>query len=90
MTDTQGFSVFETRAGYYTNLVMRVDQAPANNPDFVLAMKYLTDREQIRRAVLRGHGVVGNDQPIDPTNRFFYPGLAQRPFVTPEEGRATF
>jgi peptide/nickel transport system substrate-binding protein len=80
VTDTQGYGVFETRAGYYTNLVMRVDQAPANNPDFVLAMKYLTDREQIRRAVLRGHGVVGNDQPIDPTNRFFYPGLAQRPF----------
>jgi peptide/nickel transport system substrate-binding protein len=80
ITQTPGFGIFETRAGYYTNLVMRVDMAPANNPDFVLAMKYLFDREQIRRAVLRGHGVVGNDQPIDPTNRFFHPGLAQRPF----------
>jgi peptide/nickel transport system substrate-binding protein len=80
ITQTPGFGVFETRAGYYTNLVMRVDMAPGNNPDFVLAMKYMTDREQIRRAVLRGHGVIGNDQPIDPSNRFHHPGLAQRPF----------
>lgn len=80
ITQTPGFGIFETRAGYYTNLVMRVDQAPANNPDFVLAMKYLFDRQQIRQAVLRGHGVIGNDQPIDPSNRFFNPGLAQRPF----------
>ena len=80
ITQAEGFGIFETRAGYYTNLVMRVDQAPANNPDFVLAMKYLSDREQIRRAVLRGHGVIGNDQPIDPTNRFFNAALPQRPF----------
>ena len=27
-------------------------------------MMYLLDREQIRRAVFRGYGVIGNDQPI--------------------------
>jgi peptide/nickel transport system substrate-binding protein len=71
--------VHETRTGYYTNLVMRLDMAPASNPDFVMAVKLMTDRAQIRSAVLRGHGVIGNDQPIDPTNRFFFPGLPQRP-----------
>lgn len=80
ITQTQGFEVFETRAGYYTDLVIRLDQPPGNSPDFVLAMKYLFDREQMRRAVLRGHGVIGNDQPIDPSNRFYYSGLAQRPY----------
>ncbi|MBR0680873.1 ABC transporter substrate-binding protein [Roseomonas eburnea] len=77
---TQGYSVFETKSGYYTNLIMRLDQAPGNNPDFVLAMKYMFDRAQMRTAILRNYGVIGNDQPIDPSNRFFFPGLAQRPF----------
>ena len=27
-----------------------------------------------------GHSVVANDQPIDPTNRFYFAGLPQRPF----------
>ena len=77
---TPGFAVLETRSGYYTDLVMRLDTSPGSNPDFVLAMKYMFDREQMRTALLRGHGVIGNDQPIDPTNRFHFAGLPQRPF----------
>jgi peptide/nickel transport system substrate-binding protein len=77
---TQGFSVFETKSGYYTNLIMRLDQSPGSNPDFVLAMKHLFDRAQMRTAILRNYGVIGNDQPIDPTNRFYFAGLPQRPF----------
>lgn len=79
ISQTPGYVVHETRTGYYTNLVMRLDMAPASNPDFVMAVKLMTDRAQIRSAVLRGHGEIGNDQPIDPTNRFFFPGLPQRP-----------
>ncbi|WP_159999841.1 ABC transporter substrate-binding protein [Roseomonas sp. 18066] len=80
ITGTPGFAVFETKSGYYTDLVMRVDQAPASNPDFALAMKYMLDRQQMLTAVLRGHGVVANDQPIDPSNRFYFAGLPQRPY----------
>ena len=80
ITQAPGFGVFETRAGYYTNLVMRLDMQPASNPDFAMAIKVMTDRAQIRSAILRGHGVVANDQPIDPTNRFYFDGLSQRPF----------
>jgi peptide/nickel transport system substrate-binding protein len=75
-----GTSVFETKSGYYTNLVMRLDMSPGNNPDFVLGMKYLFDRQQIRTAILRNYGVIGNDQPIDPGNRYHFAGLPQRPF----------
>ena len=78
--NTPGYGIFETKSGYYTDLVMRMDSAPANNPDFVLAMKYMSDREQMRTAILRGHAIVGNDQPIDPSNRFYFPDLPQRPF----------
>lgn len=32
------------------------------------------------KAIQLGHGVVTNDQPIAATNRFYFKGLAQRPF----------
>jgi len=79
-------SIFETKSGGYASLGIRLDRAPGSNPDFVLAVKHLFDREQIRRAVYRNYSVVANDQPIDPTNRFYDPSLQQRPF-DPEKAR---
>jgi hypothetical protein len=75
-----GHAIFETKAGLYTDLVMRRENGPGSNPDFVLAMKYLFDREQMKKTITLGHSVVANDQPIDPTNRFYFAGLPQRPF----------
>lgn len=77
---TPGFSVFSTQSGQYSDLIMRKDMGPGANPDFILAMKYLIDREQMKKSVALGHAVLGNDQPIDPTNRFYFAGLPQRPF----------
>ena len=50
-----GYTVFETKSGNYTDLVMRLDAAPTNNPDFVLAMKYLMNRTQMRSAIMKSH-----------------------------------
>ncbi|MBV9735358.1 MAG: ABC transporter substrate-binding protein [Acidisphaera sp.] len=75
-----GFAVFETKSGNYTDLVIRLDDAPTNNADFVMAMKYLQDREQMRTAIFRGYAVLGNDQPVDPTNRFYCADIPQRAF----------
>jgi peptide/nickel transport system substrate-binding protein len=80
VTGTPGFELFSTRSGQYSDLVMRKDTGPGTNPDFILAMKHLLDREQMRKSVALGHAVLGNDQPIDPTNRFYFAGLPQRPF----------
>jgi peptide/nickel transport system substrate-binding protein len=77
---TPGFEVFSTQSGQYSDLIMRKDMGPGANPDFILAMKHLIDREQMRKSVALGHAVLGNDQPIDPTNRFYFAGLPQRPF----------
>jgi peptide/nickel transport system substrate-binding protein len=77
---TSGFAVLETKSGLYTDLVMRQDAAPTNNPDFVMAMKYLIDREQAKSAVFRGFAVVANDQPIPPSHRYHLAGLPQRPY----------
>lgn len=75
-----GLKLFETKCGTYTDLVMRVDANPASNADFVMAMKYMFDRQQMKSAVLRNFGQIGNDHPVDPTNRYFNADLPQRPY----------
>jgi peptide/nickel transport system substrate-binding protein len=77
---TPGFTVLETQAGLYTDLIIRQTVGIGRNPDFTLGMKYLIDREQIKRAAFRGYAVIGNDQPLAPNNRFYFPGLPQRPY----------
>jgi len=76
--EAPGFAVFVTQSGQYTNLIMRRDKGPGANPDFVLAMKHLFDRERMRKSVALGYATLGNDQPIDPTHRFYFDGLPQR------------
>jgi peptide/nickel transport system substrate-binding protein len=86
---TAGYAVFKTQSGQYSDLIMRLDMAPGSNPDFVLAMKHLFDREQMRKTIALEQAVVANDQPIDPTNRFFFAGLPQRPY-DPEKAKFHF
>jgi peptide/nickel transport system substrate-binding protein len=81
-----GYAVFETKAGGYNDLVIRQDSDLGKNQDLVLALKYLLNREQMRSAVFQGYAVLANDQPIDPTNRFYFPGLKQRAF-DPEKAK---
>ncbi|WP_163338061.1 ABC transporter substrate-binding protein [Desulfopila sp. IMCC35008] len=64
---------------HYT-FAMQTDQAPYNNNDVRLALKYGIDREQMVKTILRGYGTVGNDHPISPSNRFFAKDLPQRTF----------
>lgn len=77
---TKGFSILETKSGNYTDLVMRMDSAPGNNPDFILGMKHLMNRELIKRNVFQGYAEVANDQPIPPLNRYFAADIPQRKF----------
>jgi len=79
-------SVYETKSVSYTNLIMRRDSSPGNNPDFVQAMKYLFNREQLLKSIQLGRGVVANDQPIASSNRFYFKGLPQRPY-DPEKAK---
>jgi peptide/nickel transport system substrate-binding protein len=72
--------VFETKAGNYTDLIVRLDVPHTGNPDFAMAMKYLQDREQIKNHVFQNYAVIGNDQPIDPTNPVYCSDIPQRSF----------
>lgn len=77
---TPGYAVFKTQSGQYSDLIMRKDMGHGAHPDFILAMKYLFDREQMKKTIALDQAVIGNDQPIDPTNRFYFAGLPQRTF----------
>jgi peptide/nickel transport system substrate-binding protein len=78
-------AIFETKGVSYTNLIMKRD-GPGANPDFVMAMKLLFNREQMLKSIQLGRGVVANDQPINPANRFYFKGLKQRPY-DPEKAK---
>jgi len=72
--------LLEAQSGLYSNLVLRQDAAPTNNPDFVQAIKYLHDRERIQTTLLRGYCTPGNDHPVPVWHPYFMPGLPQREF----------
>lgn len=79
-------ALLETASSSYTDLIARLDDLPTGRPEFVLAMKHLLDRELIRKALFRGYATVGNDQPLPPGHRYYYPGLPQRTY-DPEKAR---
>jgi peptide/nickel transport system substrate-binding protein len=55
-------------AGGYINLSMQSDTKPFDDPRVRQAMKLVVDRQLVVDTVLLGNGVVGNDNPIPPTN----------------------
>jgi peptide/nickel transport system substrate-binding protein len=81
-----GVAVDEVPTGTHVSMPMHEDVAPFDNPDVRLALKYAIDREATVRAVLSGHGSVGNDQPISPIMPFFNKSISQRVY-DPDKAR---
>ena len=75
---SRGYRVFRQSSGQYSNLAMRQDIAPGRNRDFVRAIQLLFDRKRMVESVALGNAIVANDQPIHPSNRFWFAGLPQR------------
>lgn len=75
-----GHSFMETKSGLFTDLVMRRDNPVTGHPDFVLAMKYLLDRNLIKRALFRGYATIANDHPVPPFSPYYNADIPQRPF----------
>ncbi len=87
--DSAGYRVFRQLSGQYSNLAMRQDMAPGRNRDFVRAIQLLFDRKRITGSVALGNAIVANDQPIHPSNRFWFAGLPQRE-ADPDRARYHF
>jgi peptide/nickel transport system substrate-binding protein len=60
-----GVNVWSVPSGSYLGIAVAGNAAPGDNQDFVLALKYIQRREKILRSILKGHGTLGNDQPIN-------------------------
>ena len=55
-----------------------LETAPFDDNNVRLALKHAIDREEMVEKILFGYGVVGNDHPIGPGQRFFAKDLEQR------------
>ncbi|RJS91837.1 ABC transporter substrate-binding protein [Salinisphaera sp. Q1T1-3] len=76
-------------SGNYTDLIMRLDLQPGARPAFVEGMKYLLDRKRMKNIIYSGYAEIANDQPLPPTNPYYFAGLPQRPF-DPDRARSLF
>jgi len=70
LAKTPGINVFNTTGNQHITLPMFSGQAPFDNNDLRLALKYAIDREEWLRVILKGYGELGNDYPIGPVNQF--------------------
>jgi len=84
-----GFALSQTTSGNYTNLNMRLDMTPGNNADFVAGMKYLINRQQIQKSIMRGLAEVANDQPVSPASIYHNPELKPKAF-DPDQAKFHF
>jgi peptide/nickel transport system substrate-binding protein len=75
-----GIQVVETNGTKHYTIPMQTDISPYDNNDVRLALKYGIDREQMLKTILRGRGIIGNDHPISPANRYYASELPQREF----------
>ncbi len=60
-----GVGIWSVPSGAYFGICPMTNASPGNNPDFVLALKYIQRRKKIVRSILKGQGTVGNDHPIN-------------------------
>ena len=82
----RGIQIIKVTGTKHYTFAMRTDTPPYDNNDVRLGLKYAIDREEMLKTILRGHGLVGNDHPIAPANRYHASELAQRNY-DPDKAR---
>ena len=68
-----------TGTAHYT-FPMRLDVDPFGDYDLRMALKLSVKRQELVDKILLGHGAVGNDHPISPTQAYHADALPQREF----------
>ena len=77
---TPGIEIEESTGFLHYTAPMNTSQAPFDNNDLRLALKYSVDREQLLQKILRGHGALANDHPIAPSVPFAATDIPQRQY----------
>lgn len=80
ISEAPGITLSRTPSRQHLYFIATIDQAPFDNPDLVLALKYALNREEILEKVLFGYGSIGNDIPINSAYPLFDETLEQRPY----------
>ncbi|MEM7171110.1 MAG: ABC transporter substrate-binding protein [Pseudomonadota bacterium] len=76
----EGIVVEETAGPLHFTFPMRMDTAPFDDNNVRQALKHAINREEMLQKILKGHGSVGNDNPIGPSYRYYDKDLAQTPY----------
>jgi len=72
--------ILETTGTQHYTFPMRLDVEPFGNADLRMALKLAIDRQELVDKILLGHGVAGNDIPVNNVMPFFNDKIAQREF----------
>ena len=72
--------VDETTGTQHYTFPMLTDQKPFDDNNVRLALKYAVDRQALVDKVLYGYGLVANDSPIAPANRYFDGSIEQKSY----------
>ena len=76
----QGLTVHSIAGTQHYTFPMRTNVAPLDDNNVRMALKHAINREEMVEKILQGFGVVGNDHPIGPGQRFFAKDLEQRTY----------
>ncbi len=82
----KGIQVLKLEGARHYTIPMLTTIKPYDNNDVRLGLKYILDREQMVKQILRGYGYVGNDHPIPKINKYFAKELPQRKY-DPDKAR---
>lgn len=66
MDSDPNVSIISSASGAWFAWIMMCDRAPTDDVNLRLAMKHAVDRQYLVDDVLLGHGVIGNDFPVNP------------------------
>jgi peptide/nickel transport system substrate-binding protein len=81
-----GLTVHSVAGTQHFTFAMSCNKKPYDNVDVRLALKHAVNRQELVDKILLGYGVVGNDHPIGPGQRFFNADLAQTQY-DPEKAK---
>ena len=76
----KGLAVHSIAGTQHYTFPMRTNVAPFDDNNVRMALKHAINREEMVEKILQGFGVVGNDHPIGPGQRFFAKDLEHRTY----------
>ena len=81
-----GLRILKVTGTQHRTMVMRLDTKPFDNFDMRMALKLSVKRQEMIDKIESGHGVIGNDHHISPTQQYYNSELPQREY-DPDKAR---